>query len=98
MRSFQTKLLTEMETIAVSCSLEAVDQRDWANTGEVLAQRGFTTVAKFSYDFQNSRVMILINGAKHGPPGIDNYYFHPTDTERINELLMRWTDLCGGRK
>lgn len=98
MRSLQDKVLGALEQIAVDAGLEAVQQRDWANTGSVYAQRGFSTVAKFSYDFQKNRGLILFNDAKHGPPGIDNYWFEPTDDTRINEMLVRWAALCGSKK
>ena len=94
MISFQKKLLGALEEIAINAKLDVVQEEQWANNGRVLVQRGFATVAQFSYDFQHHATMILINGAQHGPPGIDNYYFEATNDQRITQLLARWETLC----
>jgi hypothetical protein len=94
MISFQTKLLGALEEIATKAGLDVVQEAQWANNGRVLAQRGFTTVAQFTYDFQNYASTILINGAQHGPPGIDNFFFEAIDDQRISQLLARWETLC----
>lgn len=94
MISFQEKLLGALEEIATNAGLSVVQEAEWADTGRVLAQRGFTTVAQFTYDFQSYANTILINGAQHGPPGIDNFFFEATNNQRISELLARWETLC----
>jgi uncharacterized protein involved in type VI secretion and phage assembly len=96
MRSFQSKILDAMEQIAVKVGLDVVQESDWANTGRILAQDGFTTVATAKYEFQG-KAMILFNGAKHGPPGDDNYWFDASDGPRIEEMLDRWDALCRKR-
>jgi hypothetical protein len=96
MISFQDKLLSALEEIATKAGLDVVQEGQWANTGRVLVQRGFTTIAKFTYNFQDYATTILINGAQHGPPGIDNYYFKATEEQRISELLARWETVCNG--
>jgi hypothetical protein len=96
MKSFQNKLLSALEEIATKAGIDVVQEGQWANCGRVLAQRGFTTVARFTYNFQDSATTILINGAQHGPPGIDNFYFEATEDQRISELLARWETVCNG--
>jgi len=92
MITFREKLFNEIERLAANAGLETV-QHD----GFILAQEldGFITVVQLKYEFSSgSPIMLLINGAKHGPPGIDNYYVKATDYERINEFLRRWQQLC----
>lgn len=90
MITFREKLFNEIERLASDTGLGTVE-----HDGFILAQDGFITVVQLKYEFSSrSHIMLLINGAKHGPPGIDNYYVKATDYERINEFLRRWQQLC----
>ena len=101
MKSFQDKVLAELERIALAIdeTLDVVQEAQYANTGRILVQRGFDTIVTLSYQFQSGGDnMLLINGAQHGPPGPDNYYVSATESARINQLFRRWAHLCGGGK
>lgn len=95
MISFQTRLLQEIESIANKAGLDVLQVEQWANTGEILAQRPpFTTVAKLSYHFQSGHNKVLFNDAELGP-GEDSALFREDDDAKIAKLLNRWAALCG---
>lgn len=101
MQSFQDKVLAQLERIAraVADDLDVVQEAQYANTGTIYVQRGFDTIVRLTYNFQSGgNHTLLINGAQHGPPGPDNYWFAATDATRIKQLFDRWAYLCGGGK
>lgn len=94
MKSFQEKVLAEVERIAAKCDLDLVREYDFGNCGTIYAQYGWETVATLRYDFQTGGSKLLINGAQHGPPGPDNYFVTPRDYKRLHEFFWRWKQVC----
>ena len=95
MKSFQQRVLDEIEKAANDAGCDVMQHATYANVGMLYLTKQnpafggpIQTVVKISYDFQH-KATILFNGAKHGPSGIDNYYFSPTDNERMNAAIDR---------
>lgn len=59
----QTKILTHLANLAQSGGLDFVQQSSqYHNVGDVLIQRGFTTLTKLTYNFQRSYAVIEMDG------------------------------------
>lgn len=59
--STMQKAILETLTENLPEGIEARQQPQWANTGRVYFQRGFTTLVELAYDFQDSDGSIRLN-------------------------------------
>jgi hypothetical protein len=60
--SMQTKILGEIEKTVTDAGLELVRQPQYANTGDVFAQRGFDTVWQMHYSFDDGTCSLSFQG------------------------------------
>lgn len=93
--SFQDAVIGDIETIAERRGLIVMQEKQFTNVGRLLIGTGPGDISvTISFQFDSGRKnMLLINGAVHGPPGPDNYYFEATETARYNEFLYRLREL-----
>jgi hypothetical protein len=97
MRSFQTKLLAQLETIATNEdeNLELVQLQVAANVGRLLVQHpsNFSTLVTVKYDFQPGKCTINFNEAQGTAPSPNSFYFDTTDDAKISRMLARYATL-----
>lgn len=92
--NYQDAVLKEIEEVAEAAGLGTFTEYSYTNIGAIFIGSPSNIVASISFDFQGQgKNTLLINGAKHGPPGPDNYYFSATETGRYREFIDRVKEL-----
>lgn len=92
---YQEKVLAEFERIAAEAHLEVAVAYDYANTGKMVAQRGFTTVTSLVFSFQQGHNRVEFAGLGHGP-GLRSALFSETDDGKVALMFKTWRFLCAG--
>ena len=91
-QTYQDAMLEALQQSAVELGTDTLVQKDWANTGTLIAGTPFQQFASLHYDFQKDYVRIWFNDARWGDAGM-SYLVHLTDTAKANEMLAKWKDL-----
>lgn len=91
---YQHIVLKEIGEVAEAAGLGTFTEYKYGNVGTIHIGSPSDIVASISFTFQGQgKNTLLINGAKHGPPGPDNYYFSATETGRYREFIARVKEL-----
>jgi hypothetical protein len=105
--SMQTKILNHITLSAAAAGLEVTDQPQWANSGTLLLQRGFVTVARVDYDFQGTYFRLIVGDLPDTEYDLSPMNFAPAGRRPSNpwpawsEKVPTWTlaeDYTAGAK
>jgi hypothetical protein len=89
MGQMQTKILDAIRMAVVSkagvAHMELTNQPQWANTGTVYAQTGFTTLAQMTYSFYDSYCTLALKGPAVTPASCPRPHMTDGRPDWINE-------------
>lgn len=93
MQTYQDKVLGEFERLATLHACKPTIETKYANTGRVVAHRGWMPVAYLDYNFQSgANNHIRFNGAPLGP-GPTSVLWSSDDAEKLEAALDYWRDM-----
>jgi hypothetical protein len=99
MTTYQEAVLADIDKLAAQVGLPTMVEYRFSNVGRVLIGEPSHIVVTIEFEFYSGAAnKLLINGAKHAPPGPDNYYYAATDTERYSEFIARVRALLEAEK
>lgn len=96
-QSYQQAVIEDITYWANRKGEPVMTQHQYANMGTLFIGSPSRILITIGFNFQSSNTMLLINGAQHGPPGPDNYYFAPTEVERYQQFIDRLKELLEKR-
>jgi hypothetical protein len=88
--SYQDAVIEDVTMYANQKGKRVLMEYRYSNKGRLSIGSTTNVVLTVDFDFQSGgQNMLLINGAQHGPPGPDNYYFGSSDTDRYKAFIAR---------
>jgi hypothetical protein len=88
--SYQDAVIEDITHWANQRGLRVLTEYRYSNQGVLSIGSTTNIVASIDFSFNaGGKNILLINGAKHGPPGPDNYFFGASDTDRYKAFLAR---------